>query len=104
MSSFYEIPLSPDPQTFRVTLGGVDYRLRFTYREATAGGWVLDIMDSEGGALVQGVPLVTGADLLEQYQYLGINGALYVQGSPDPDSVPTFENLGTESLLFWVPN
>jgi hypothetical protein len=102
MTTYFEIPLSPDPQTFVIALGGIEYRLRLTYQDADGGGWVIDLSDNQGGALVQGIPLVTGADLLEQYQYLGIGGALYVQGSPDPDSVPTFENLGNDSILFWA--
>lgn len=102
MTTYYEIPLSPDPQTFVIAIAGKDYRLRLTYQDVDGGGWVVDISDSQGGTLVQGIPLVTGADLLEQYQYLGIGGALYVQGAPDPDSVPTFENLGTDAILYWA--
>lgn len=102
MTDFFEIPLSPDPQTFVIALGGEIFRLRFTYATASGGGWILDIFDSNGNALVCGIPLVTGADLLEQYRHLGIPGGLYVQGDPDPDDVPTFENLGSDSTLFWV--
>jgi hypothetical protein len=42
----------------------------------------------------QGVPLVTGVDLLAQYAYLGFIGSLVVQTDHDPDATPTYENLG----------
>jgi len=49
-----------------------------------------------------GVPLLTGANLLEQYPQLGINGALVVvtdNGAPDD---PTKTNLGTSSHLAFL--
>lgn len=102
MATFYEIPLSAAPQKFVITLSGIDYQLRLTYANADGGGWVLDIADKQGTPIVQGIPLVTGANLLEQYPHLGFTGRLWVQGSQDPDAVPTFDNLGTGAFLFWV--
>jgi hypothetical protein len=98
-----QIPLSGQPQTFNVMLGGVAYTFTVQYRNDPAGGWVLDIADSSGNDIVTGIALVTGANLLEQYEHLGFNGGLYVQTLDDPDAVPTFDNLGTNALLYWVP-
>lgn len=95
-----EIPLSPNPQTFSITLGNQGYQLTVVWRDPF--GWYLDIADSAGNPLVQSIPLVTGADLLAQYGYLGINGQLRVQTDNDPDAVPTFENLGKQSHLYFV--
>jgi hypothetical protein len=39
--------------------------------------------------IVNGIPLVTGVDLLAQYRYLGFSGRLWVQGADNPDDVPT---------------
>ncbi len=47
------------------------------------GGYVLDIADANGKPIVQGIPFVTGADLLAQYAYLGIGGQLIVQTDYD---------------------
>jgi len=102
MPTFYEIPLSPDPQRFTVTLSGVDYRMTVQYRDAGGAGWVLDIADANNQALVSGLPLVTGVDLLGQYRHLDFGGRLWVQGSANPDDVPTFEDLGIGSHVFWV--
>lgn len=100
--NIYEIPLTPDPQRFTVTLSGVDYRLTVQYRNAGGAGWVLDIADTNGQPLVSGIPLVTGVNLLAQYRYLGFGGGIWVQGAEDPDDVPTFEDLGIGSHVFWV--
>lgn len=100
--SIYEIPLTPDPQVFTITLSGTVYQLTVQYRNIDQGGWVLDIADNAGNPIVQGIPLVTGADLLSQYKHLGFAGGLYVQTTDNPDAVPTFDNLGTGAHLYWV--
>jgi hypothetical protein len=70
--------------------------------ETNAGSWVLDIADDIGNPILSGIPLVTGANLLSQYGYLGFGGGLYVMTTSDPDAVPTFENLGDDGLLYWT--
>jgi hypothetical protein len=101
--STYKIPLQPGvPQTFAATLDGVTYTLTLLYRNDPSGGWVLDIADANGNPILGGIPLVTGVNLLEQYAHLGFVGGLYVQTTSDPDAVPTFENLGSDALLYWV--
>ncbi|MBN4665442.1 hypothetical protein HUS70_07385 [Pandoraea nosoerga] len=102
MASYYEIPFSPTPQTFRITLSSVEYMLTVQYRAAGGAGWILDIADAAGAPIIGGIPLVTGTDLLEQYRYLGLGGRIWVQGSDDPDNVPTFGDLGVGSHVFWV--
>jgi hypothetical protein len=57
-----EIRLSPDNQQFRIQLGNTTYTLRIIWRDAA--GWILDVMDSSGAALLSGVPLVTGVNFL----------------------------------------
>jgi hypothetical protein len=101
--ALFTVPLASGPQTFTAQLGSNTYQLTLLYRNDPQGGWVLDIADTYGNGIVQGIPLVTGADLLAQYQYLGFDGSLYVQTLSDPDAVPTFENLGTDGVLYWYP-
>lgn len=98
----YEIPLSPTPQRFSITLTGVEYNLTVKWNAAPDAGWAVDIADAFGAAIVSGVPLVTGADLLAQYAYLNFGGQLVVQTDHDTDAVPTFENLGETSHLFFL--
>ena len=103
MASYFQIPLETGtPQTINITLGQVEYRLTLRYRNVDQGGWVLDIADERGNEIIDGIPLVTGADLLAQYKHLGFGGRLWVQTLSDPDAVPTFENLGEDGLLYWV--
>jgi len=99
----YEIPLSPQAQTFTISLNGTTYTLTLIYRSVDdIGGWVLDIGDASNNPLVQGIPLVTGCDLLRQYQYLGIGGGLWVLTDGDPSAVPTFSNLGSLAHVYFV--
>lgn len=98
----YEIPLTATPQKFSVDLSGTTYQLTVKYHDVEMGGWVVDIADASGNALVNGIPLVTGCNLLEQYAYLEFGGKLMVQTSNDPDAVPTWGNLGDKSHLYWV--
>jgi hypothetical protein len=101
----FEIPLQVgQPQVFAISLGQTPYQLTFRYRNVTNGGWVLDIADTNGNAIISGIPLVTGTNLLAQYAYLDFGGALWVQTTSDPDAVPTFENLGGDALIWWVPD
>lgn len=104
MASIFKLPLVQGrPQRFTITLGGVVYQMVLTYRNATDGGWFLDIANANGVPILSGIPLVTGADLLAQYAYLGFGGQLWVQTASDPDAVPTFDNLGGDAALYWVP-
>lgn len=102
MATTFEVPLSPMPQRFLITLGDTEYQLTLTYRDAPEAGWILDIADVDGNTMIAGIPLVTGADLLEQYGYMGFAGALTVATDGDLDAVPTFHNLGTEAHLFFT--
>lgn len=102
MPNFFKIPLLGTPERFRITLSGIDYWIKVTYKNVTDGGWVMDISDSTGNSLVNGIPLVTGVNLLAQYPHLGFKGRMWIQTDYDPDAVPTFTNLGSSAKLFWV--
>lgn len=106
MTFGFLIPLINAPQQAQVRLAGVQYTLTLIYRDDPGGlgGWVLDIGDALNNPILTGVPLVTGADLLAQYEYLGIGGQLIVATSSVPDAVPTFTNLGGDANLYFVPN
>ena len=102
-TAIYNVPLQVGtPQTFSIQLGGVTYQMTLLYRNDPSGGWTVDIADSSGNPIVQGIPLVTGADLLAQYKHLGFGGALFVKTTADPDAVPTFESLGADGQLYWI--
>jgi len=97
----FEIPLSPKAQSFAISLVGVTYNLTFTWCDP-ASCWIVSIADVNNVPMVDSIPLVTGADLLEQYGYLGIGGKLIVQTDNDPAAVPTYANIGSTGHLFFV--
>jgi len=99
----FEIPLQPaTPQEFTVTLASVTYTMRVRWN-GVGGVWILDIFDSTGDVLIiGGLAMVTGTDLLKPYAYLDFGGALVVQSDQQPDALPTFENLGKTSHLYFV--
>lgn len=101
MATAFEIPTAPKAQSFSISLAGVTYGLKFRWNVPSAA-WILDISDSAGNPLIQGIPLVTSADLLEQYAYVGIGGQLIVQTDGDVNAVPTYENLGSRGHLYFV--
>lgn len=97
----FEIPLSAQAQRFTVDLLDVTYNMALSWNSNSAS-WTLDILDVGNNPLVLGCPLVTGMDLLAQYEYLGIGGPLIVMSDSNSDNVPTFDNLGDASHLYFV--
>lgn len=94
----FEIPLQAGAQELTVPLGGVAYRLRLWWCDGITPAWMLDISTEQGAPLVRGIPLLPGADLLEQHAHLGILGRLGVVA----DGVPTYDSLGTSTKLYFV--
>lgn len=99
--STFEIPLRNQAQRLTVTLSGVQVVLVVRWCPPL-GAWVIDMYDSVDEPLLLGVPMITGADLLAQYEYLGIPGQLFVQSDDDVDAVPTFDSLGGLGHLYYV--
>ncbi len=99
--SVYEVPTTPQSQEFDVSLGGTTYHLVLTWNPA-AQCWNLDVEDSQQNPLVQGLQLITGADLLEQFAYLGIGGSFQVQSDFDVTEVPGYGALGSTGHLFFI--
>jgi hypothetical protein len=87
----YTIPLSPEPQSFGITLAGREYRLTVRWFAAPEAGWTLDIEEPDKAApIIMGLPLVTGCDLLEPFAYMEFGGELWI----DSEMPATFDNLG----------
>lgn len=101
-TSNYLVPLTPTPQTFEILLAAIFYTLTVKWNDM-AQCWFMDVADTNGNPLACGLPLVTGADLLDGLEYLGIDGELIVFTNGNmPDSIPTFTNLGTDSNVYFV--
>lgn len=96
----FRIPLEPIPQEFALSLRG--QRMIFVSRWNESQGWQLDIYTADRVPLVMNIPLVTGADLLGQYRYLGIEGVVLVYTRGNAFIPPTETNLGSESNIFVI--
>lgn len=101
MTVRYEIPLTPENQSFTVSLAGVTYGMTLRWNDQAAA-WVLDIYDSLGNLLIGAIALITGADLLAPYTYLNFGGTLTVASDNNADAVPTQTNLGSMSHLYFT--
>jgi len=100
MSTFYEIPTQSRPHQSQVTFpDGTVYNLRLIYIFDHDPCWLLDISDALGNPILCGVPLVTGADLLGQFAYLGFDVSMYAFTDGDTNAPPAWWNLGTTAHL-----
>jgi len=96
----YEIPLRPQPQLASVLFpNGSIYQLRLLY-QFNDDNWIMDILDVLDEPIICGIPLVTGADLLAQYEYLGLGCALYCTTDGDQFAPPLWWNLGSTAHLW----
>jgi hypothetical protein len=96
----YEIPLTPEPQKLVIELAGKTYSL-FVYWNFAASCWMLNIFSEFDGAILTGIPLVVGSNLLEQYAYLELGGSL-IANTGDDTGPPSYANLGTIGHLYFV--
>lgn len=102
MADAFQFPLRKGPQKFSVQLGANEYQVSLAYAAAPDGGWTLTIADLAGKTLLAGVMVTSGEDIMQQFAYLGIPGAIYAATDNDADIPPTFANLGVEGQLFYV--
>lgn len=99
--SAFPLPVSSSAQSFFVQLVNISYKITLRWN-AVAIAWVMDIASQDEVPLVQGIPIVTGVDLLAPYAYLGIGGGIIAITEGDQDKVPTFDNLGKGGDVFFV--
>lgn len=100
ITSNFLIPLNNIAQTFVINLAGINYTLTSKWNDQMQS-WILDLADGSGAMLAAGMPFITGADLLEGLEYLGVEGALLVFTNGQEFAVPTLDNLGTDCNLYF---
>lgn len=98
---YYELPLTPIPQTFSMFMNGVVWNITLRWSPISEL-WIIDFADSKGAPVLMGVPVVGGLDLLGQHQHLNFGGSLVAQTDNAPLDPPTFNNLGVTSHLFFI--
>tara|TARA_R110000868_G_scaffold62751_6_gene189495 strand:- start:1064 stop:1378 length:315 start_codon:yes stop_codon:yes gene_type:complete len=101
MSTFV-VPLVALPQRFPIELAGYPYICQCRWN-GEAPAWTLDLVDGiTNEVLFVGLDIVTGTDLLSQYRYLEIGGALVAYTKGETNAPPSETNLGIESKLYFV--
>lgn len=91
----FKIPLTPDNQIFNIHLGAKHYLIELRWNAETQL-WAIDIADfTTKTPLVNGIPLITGANLLDQFEYLEIPGQLIVL--TEDNKPPGYNDLGSDS-------
>jgi hypothetical protein len=106
--TYFEIPLSARAQRFTMDINGTSFTLHIRWNQYM-NAWIMNIHDFADNPLPQhglnGIPLLTGTDLMGQFRYLGIGGGIPMivltigPGLP-ADQVPT-TNLGIDGHLFF---
>jgi hypothetical protein len=83
----------------------VTYTLAFRWNTVSRV-WMLDIYDEDmTAALIRGIALVTGCDLLEQFAYMTLGATLMltvmtIGPGVSPDNIPDFNDLGVDGHLY----
>lgn len=101
--NYYVLPLQNIPQKFNTNLAGREVIIINRWNDMPEGGWVMDIQDGVTELpIICNIACVVGADLLEQLEYLGLGGMMYVATDGDPRATPTLDNLGIESNVYYL--
>lgn len=109
MGNYYIIPLTTNPNqniTVTIPVNGINITLNLVIAyNLIANYWVMTIIDTSGNVLLDSIPLVTGeypaADILGQYEYLGLGSAFVVNISNTNIDFPSDSDLGTDFVLMW---
>ena len=92
-----EIPLNSNPeQLFSISLNSQTFDVRVLYNHR-ADVWTMTF-SIEGSPVLSGVPLVSGVNILEQYD-IGISN-LFLINVADAQANTSIDDLGTSSRLF----
>jgi hypothetical protein len=97
-----ELPFTARPQRVTMYLGTYEFLIRL-YWCKPAGCWVIDFSDVDNNLIAAGIPLVTGADLIEQFQYTPLRGGRMIVMSTDrpPETIPGWGDLGITGHVYW---
>jgi hypothetical protein len=104
----YTIPIvNSISQGFSISLNNTAYYFNIIWRDAPtftvdSAGWFLDIYNTIGVPIIQGLALVPQQNLLGQYKYLQLGFDLYLQGDGTVQGNPTYSNLGKNYSLYAV--
>lgn len=97
------IPLQNVAQSFSITLANKNYIVASVWNDSPDAGWYISFTNADSNEMiVDNIPLITGADLLSGLEYLGFEGQFIVYTDGDTTQVPTLQNLGVNSNLYFI--
>jgi hypothetical protein len=102
MATVQEFPLRAEAQNMTIQLGTSTYAIRFGWGDSPEGGWFIDIADVNGNALINGLTLTAGENILQQFDYLGIGGEIRVETDGNDLIEPTYANLGSNGKVLFI--
>jgi hypothetical protein len=101
--AYIELPVAADiaDQSFSVQLEGAVYQVRLRYN-TRAGHWALSLADAVGSALLSGMAVRLGVDLLAQFVDDRFPpGKLFAINWVDANQEPDRDNLGSDVALIY---
>ena len=102
INEVFRVPLEAFPQTFRVTLSGIEVEISTSWNDAM-NLWVMSMKDYVADKMLIGaIALVPGVDLLEQYEYLGFGARMVVYNNQNPAKIPDLDDLGGATNLYYL--
>lgn len=101
------IPLDNSPnQNFNVTLDingkNVVYNLFLSYN--TDHYWTMQVRDRFKNPITDNIPLLSGQNLFQGLDYLGIGEAFLLKTSDINEEIPDYKNLDSDFILIWRGN
>ena len=100
----YELPFTGRQQYVNITLAAVRYRFKLAWN-VYASCWILDILQADGVPIARGLPIVTGADMLAQFEYLEVGGQFLVTTDQTyGEMVPSYQGLGLTGHVYFFPD
>lgn len=103
VNTTYLMPLTNTPQSFVINVAGTDLLVTCKWNSSPDAGWVLDIMNNDSSIMIAAnIPLITGMDMLNGLEYLNLGGSLVCYTDGGDFSVPTIDNLGDSSNVYFV--
>ncbi len=84
-----------------LTLDNVRFRLD-TYTNRADGFWYMDLFDTDDAAVLLGIRLMTGLDLLFPYRYRAVPaGVLFINDLTGPRQDPTLDSFRDEDVALY---
>lgn len=100
--SIVQLPFDGINERFTTSLEGRDFVISVRWNEWIPA-WEMSIGTAADGVLATPIPIVGGADLIDQYRdRLGLTGAMFAYVEGEADQTPTEDNLGAAGGVYYA--